>query len=176
MKKYVLIGLRAIVVGYIGLRIWTTYYIEKHRPLSYEEARTNFTKVFNKDRIKRGLPIIAETWNNANPLHYKIQVWENPDTIPPRYAEKTVGAGLKAQIEFEEDRYELKKTDKVSYQVVIEYNFIDSALVCSLRNTREPDSNGTRWSGDIVATLTIQQANDSLQAYGLARDGLKNVR
>ena len=172
MKKFILISIGVIVLGYLALRAWASYYTEKYRPLSYEQAGTNFTKAFNSERVKRGLPIIPKNWSNINPLYYKVQTWVNPDTIPPRYAEKTVVAGLKAQIEGEEDRYELNQKEKVSYQLVIEYNYLDSSLVCTLRETWKPDSNKVRYSGDILYTLTIDQAIDTLRAYGLTRLGI----
>jgi len=57
MKKIILIIVLSVLIIYAGLRIWAHYYLEKHRSLTYEEAGTDFSKVFNNERKKVGLPI-----------------------------------------------------------------------------------------------------------------------
>lgn len=173
-RNYLIFG---ILILSILLNIGLIVTREKHRSISYIEAGTDFTKKFNPERIKRRLPIIPDTWKNVNPLHYKIQTWENPDTIIPRYSEKLVAADAKAQISHEIDRYDLRKIClkdyNLFYQIVVEYNYVDDTWDCTLRNTQEPersgDLKGIRFAGDVICNLTMAQVNDTLKTYGLTR-------
>jgi hypothetical protein len=141
--------------------------------LSYKQAGTDFTQSFNSERKKMNLPILPSNWINTNPLHYKIQTWENPDTTVPRHSEKTVAATTRAEFDREIDRYNLKKIGESFYQVVIEYSKSDNSWSCTLRETslpeREGKLKGIRYSGTIISDLTFEQAIDTLKRYGIER-------
>ena len=142
--------------------------------MSYEEAGTDFTKSFNSERIKMNLPIIPENWTNTSPLDYKIQTWENPNRELPYHSEKTVVATYEtAEFEREIDRYKLKELGNKYYQVVIKYSKQDDNWTCTLRKTEPPvkegKAKGLRSDGEIIAELTLDQANDTLNKYGIKR-------
>ncbi len=152
------------------------YYVEKYEALSYFEAGTDYTKIYNKERMKRSLPVIPDNWQNVNPLHFKVQNWMNPDYDLPRHAEKTVVAGLKAQIEQESDRYELWKEDSTYYQIRIKYDFIRDSWLYTYVETIEPNifekHNGVNLRTTVwktLDTLSSEQAIDSLKLYELER-------
>jgi hypothetical protein len=156
--------------------LFTWYLIfewNKTEDISYEEAGTDFTVSFNSERMKMSLPILPDNWAHIHPLEYKIQVWENPDTILPVHSEKIVVATSKAEFEREIDRYNLKKIDHKFYQVVIEYSKSDNLWNCTLRATEPPvkegKAKGLRSAGKIIAELTLEQANDTLNKYGIQR-------
>lgn len=162
--NYILI---ALLFGYIF------YTWNKKRDLSFEQAGTDFTQAYNNERIKMNLPILPNNWTNTHPLHYKIQVWENPDTTLPIHSEKTVVATPRAEFDREIDRYNLKKIGDKFYQVVIKYSKSDNLWTCTLRETSPPErdgkSKGIRYSGTIISDLTLDQANDTLKKYGINR-------
>ncbi|MEP2239779.1 MAG: hypothetical protein ABJI22_15530 [Maribacter sp.] len=167
LKKIFQYLLIALLFGFIFYN-WNT-----KRDLSFEQAGTDFTQSFNNERKKMNLPILPNNWYNTHPLHYKIQVWKNPDTILPQYSEKTVAVTTRAEFDREIDRYNLKKVGNKFYQVVIEFSKTDSLWTCSLRETSPPEregkSKGIRYSGTIISELTLEQANDTLKKHGIKR-------
>jgi len=170
-NKYLVVILVLLLLGN-NIRLgWIIYskQIEENRLISYEEAGTDFTKVFNDKRVILNLPIIPEDWISIDSLHYKIQTWENPDTIIPNYSEKTVVADTKAQFLREIDRYTLKRQNNYDYQLVIEFDYQKLTRICTIRNTYRPTENGLRYAGDVVGTISIDQAEDTLKFYGLNR-------
>jgi hypothetical protein len=166
MKKKV-INIIIITIAALGI-LWSW---NSKRSLSFEQAGTDFTKSFNEERKKMGQPIIPENWKNVNPLHYKIQVWENPDTTLPNYSEKTVVATPRAEFAREIDRYNLKKVDNKFYQIVIESDFEYDEKIFTLRKTNPPEKEGRlkgiRYSGEVIDTLSLHETKDTLAKYGL---------
>jgi len=167
-KKLLILIPILLFLGYIVLDL------NKIGGKTYKEAGTDFTKSFNSERIKMNLPIIPENWTNTNPFDYKIQTWENPNRELPYHSEKTVVATYEtAEFEREIDRYNLKKLGDKYYQVVIKYSKSDNLWTCTLRETEPPvkegKAKGLRSAGEIIAELTLEQANDTLNKYGIKR-------
>ncbi|WP_218841468.1 hypothetical protein [Winogradskyella costae] len=164
------------ILNYIIIVLLFSYIFynwNKERDLSFEQAGTDFTQAYNTERKKMNLPILLNNWNNTHPINYKIQVWENPDTILPLHSEKTVVATPRAEFEREIDRYNLKKIGDKFYQVVIKYSKSDNLWTCTLRETEPPvkkgKGKGLRSAGKIISELTLEQANDTLKKYGIER-------
>lgn len=143
------------------------------RLVSYKEAGVDYTKNFNVNRKNLNLPIIPANWDHTDSLTNRVQVWENPDTTLPRYAEKTVIADRSAEFVGEEDRYDIKKTGRYFYQLVIKYDHKKVTICCTMRNTLEPERKGKmggiRYTGEIIDTISFAQAMDTLAHYGLKR-------
>ena len=170
-KKILGIILILLLFGTIIRFGWISYskQVEENRLISFKEAGTDFTKEFNEKRKILNLPIIPEDWKNLHPLHYKIQTWENPDTTIPNYSEKTVVASTKAEFRGETDIYTLKRQNDYDYQLVIEFDYENITRNCTMRNTPRPTKDGIRYTGDIIGTISIEQAEDTLKFYALNR-------